>query len=129
MIKQLSVLAITTLFFVAMFVVNMPQTYAQDADSNKTEVVMVYASWSVVSRELRPIAKQIAEAHKFPYLELDIDNDKTSSVLEKLGVQVPSQTPYVVVIKNGKIIFTQAYPNATTKRLQDDLTDLLSKYL
>lgn len=118
-----------TVLLVGLFFVSVSFVEAQTPANGKTEVVMVYASWSVVSRDLRPVAKEIAEVHKFPYVELDIDNSKTSGVLEKLGLQMPSQTPFVAVIKNGKIIFTQAYPNATPKRLEDDLTDLLSQYL
>lgn len=126
MFKQLSQIAVMTVFLIGLLLVNLSGVHAQN---DQTEVVMVYASWSVVSRDLRPVAKEIAEVHKFPYVELDIDNDKTAIILNKLGLQMPSQTPYVAVIRNGKIIFTQAYPNATPKRLQDDLTNLLSQYL
>lgn len=125
MLKQLSQIALMTILLMGLFFVNLSGVNAQNDD---TEVVMVYASWSVVSRDLRPVAKQIADVHKFPYVELDVDNDNTSAVLSKLGLQMPSETPYVAVIKNGKIIFTRTYPNATPKSLQDDLTDLLSQY-
>ena len=125
MLKQLSQIALMTVLLLGLFFVTHSGANAQN---DETEVVMVYASWSVVSRDLRPVAKQIAEIHKFPYVELDVDNDKTSAALTKLGLQMPSETPYVAVLKNGKIIFTRSYPNATPKSLQDDLTDLLSQY-
>jgi hypothetical protein len=96
--------------------------------AEKDAVLVVYASWSVVSRDLRPVAKSVAKDFEFPYVEYDIDNSNTQSSLRDLRLSVPTQTPYVVVLKDGSIVFKKAYPNSTPDLLKKDLTGILAGY-
>ena len=95
------------------------------AADNK-QVILVYASWSSVSRDLRPIASSIAHSFNVSYTEYDIDSDTTHERLQNMNLNIPDETPFIVVIKNGKTIFKKAYPNSTPDLLKEDLNKVLS---
>lgn len=92
---------------------------------NKNSVIMVYNSWSVVSRDLKPVASTIASQLGVEYKEFDLDSPNTPKDLRLLNLGIPTQTPYVVVMKNGNIVFKKAYPSSTPDLLRTDLNSAL----
>lgn len=118
------VLIVAVMAFLLMMT-NILASQAQQKDA----VIVVYASWSVVSRDLRPVASSVAQAYKFPYEEYDVDALDTGTTLGNLNISIPTQTPYVVVIKDGNVVFKKAYPNSTPDLLKQDLTEILSNFI
>lgn len=118
----------TTLIAIISVLILFSSNLALKAEQ-KNAVIVVYASWSVVSRDLRPVAETIAKDFKFPYVEYDVDGSNTHNVLGSLNVSIPAQTPYVMVVRNGKIVFQKAYPNSTPDLLKKDLSNELAKYI
>jgi thiol-disulfide isomerase/thioredoxin len=124
MFNNLLKLSLAAVFTLTLILSSTLATTAQEKDS----VVVVYASWSVVSRDLRPVAKQIATDFQFPYMEYDVDASSTQNDLRDLQLNVPTHTPFVVVLKNGNVVFKKAYPNSTPDLLKQDLSGVLAQY-
>lgn len=101
---------------------NIPTVQAADNE----QVILVYASWSAVSRDLRPVASSIARSFNVPYTEYDIDSDKTHESLQNMNLNIPDETPFIAVIKNGRVVFKKVYPSSTPDILKQDLNKALS---
>lgn len=129
MFNFVSRIAFVLVIAIVMLLVSNPAAKAQDEKHAKDAVIVVYASWSVVCRDLRPVAQQVSQALKFNYIEYDIDDNNTQTKLAKMDLNTPEETPYVIVVKSGKVVFKKAYPNATPDMLREQLTDELSKYI
>lgn len=99
-----------------------------EASGPNASIVYVYASWSVTSRELKPVVEEIAAAYKLPLKEFDIDSASVTAGLAKHNITVPARTPFVAVIKQGKVVFKKAYPNGQAEQLKEDLTNLLANF-
>lgn len=91
------------------------------------KVVMIYNSWSVVSRNLRPVVAEVAAKNNYPLLELDIDNPNIHNELLKMKITAPAETPSVAIIKNGSVVFQKDYPDSNPALLKADLSKVLGQ--
>ncbi|MEW5819170.1 MAG: thioredoxin family protein [Cyanobacteriota bacterium] len=129
MIKYLTQFILIAAVSFALILCSPLAANAQDQKKPVGDVIMVYASWSVVSRQLRPVADEITKALNFTYIELDVDSANTPAKLREYGLSIPQEIPYVAIIKNGKVVFQKTYPNANADMLKEDLTEELSNYI
>ncbi len=120
-------LLVTIVCFALILTASIPVDAQQGKAKNA--IIVVYASWSAVCRDIRPVAQEIATTYKFSYIEYDIDSPKVQERLRSLNKDVPSEIPYVIVVRNGKVVFSKAYPNSTPTLFKENMTDAIAKYI
>lgn len=113
------------LFTVGLFNLDFNRVSAQNPNAT---IICVYASWSVTTRDVLPAVENIAGSFKIPLKELDIDSAETATELEKFNLSTPDRTPYVAVIRQGKVVFQKAYPNGTPDQVKKDLSNLITTF-
>ena len=114
---------IITIIALSMLLLGFETSQAAD----KKKIMFIYASWSVVCRDLRPVAANVAASLNVPYEEYDIDSQNTHDLLQKLNIQIPTDTPNVLIFNADKVVFNKTYNNSTPDILRKDLLQNISK--
>jgi hypothetical protein len=121
LMPKILMLTVTVLIAISTIIMALP-SQAKDG------VVMVYASWSVISRDLRPIAATTSQAFGFPYEEYDVDDAGTADSLKNYNIAHPNITPYIAIVRNGNVVFSRSYENSTPELLKQDLASALGNF-